>query len=93
MKIVSKSLIGATAIHGIYFTTTFAVGYVKTMNYKPDWEAAWANVENLPSEVAFGYAPSPFLYVGTFLGTMLACGLLLSMYDKLFPKSSELEAS
>ena len=93
MKIISKSLLGATAIHGIYFVTTFAVGYIKTMNYKPDWDAAWSNVEYLQSEVAFGYAPSPFLYVGTFLGTMLACGLLLTMYDKFFSNSAETGAS
>lgn len=92
MKIISKSILGATAIHGIYFVTTFAVGYVKTMNHKPDWEAAWANVENLPSEVTFGYAPSPFLYVRAFLGTVLACGLLLTMYDKFASNSSETEA-
>lgn len=89
MKIISKSLLGATAIHGIYFVTTLAVGYVKTVNYEPDWEAAWANVENLPSEVAFGYAPSPFLYVSAFLATVLACGIILSMYDKFSSNSSE----
>ena len=40
MRIFSKALIGAIAIHGIYFTTTFAVGYVKILNYKPDREEA-----------------------------------------------------
>lgn len=89
MRIFSKALIGATAIHGIYFMTTFAVGYVRTVNYKPNWEAAWANVEYLQSEVAFGYAPSPFLYVGSFLATALACGIILSMYDKFSSNSSE----
>ena len=93
MKIVSKSLLGATAIHGSYFVTTFAVGYVKTMNYKSDLEAAWVNVENLPREVAFGYAPSPFLYAGAFLGTVLACGLFLTMYEKFSSNSSEAGAS
>lgn len=81
MRNFSKALLGATAIHGIYFVTTFAVGYIKTMNYKPDWDVAWSQVEYLQSEVAFGYAPSPFWYVGTFLGTMLACVLLLTIYD------------
>lgn len=89
MKIISKSLLGATAIHGIYFATTFAVGYVKTMTYKPDWEAAWSNVENLPSGVAFNYEPSPFLYAATFLGTTLVCGIILSRYDKFSSNSSE----
>lgn len=87
MKNISRSLIGATAIHGIYHVTTFAVGHVKTKNYKPDFEAAWANTENLSNEVAFGYAPSPFSYAGAFLGTVLTYGLLLSTYEKF---SSEL---
>lgn len=89
MRVFSKAFLGATAIHGIYFVTTFAVGYTKTINYKPDWDAALSNVEYLQSEVAFGYAPSPFLYVGTFLGTMLVCGILLTVYDKFFSNSVE----
>lgn len=89
MRIISKALIGATSIHVIYFVTTFAVGYVKTVNYKPDWDAAWANVENLQSEVAFGYAPTPILYVGSYLVTVLACGIIISMYDKFSSNSSE----
>jgi hypothetical protein len=87
MRNFSKALLGAAAIHGIYFVATLAVGYVKTINYKPAWDAAWSNVEYLQSEAAFGYAPSPFLYVGTFLGTVLACRLFLTMYDKFFSTS------
>ena len=89
MNIISKSLLGATAIHGIYFMTTMAIGYVRTVNYEPDWEAAWANVENLPSEVAFGSAPSPFLYLGSFLTTVLACGIISKTHDKFSSNSSE----
>ncbi|MCH4827581.1 hypothetical protein [Planococcus halocryophilus] len=69
--------------------TTFAVGYVKTLNYKPDWEAVWTNVENLQSEVAFGYAPSSYLYVGSFLVTVLACGIILKRHEKFSSNSSE----
>lgn len=89
MRIFSKALLGSTAIHGIYFVTTFAVGYVKTMTYKPDWEAAWSNVENLQSDVAFGYAHSLILYVGSFLVTVLACGFILRRYEKFSSISSE----
>lgn len=89
MKIITKSLLGATAIHGIYFMTTMAIGYIKTVNYEPNWEAAWANVENLPSEVTFGSAPSPFLYAGSFLATGLVCGIILRMHDKFSSNSSE----
>lgn len=93
MKIISKSILGATAIHSLYFMTTMAIGYVKTVNYEPDWEAAWANIENLPSEVSFGYAPSPFLYAGGFVATVLAYGIVLSMYYKFSFNSSEEAAS
>lgn len=89
MSIFSKALLGATAIHGIYFVATFAVGYVKTITYKPDWEAAWSNVENLQNEVAFGYALSPILYVGSFLVTILACGIILRRYEKFSSNSSK----
>lgn len=93
MRIFSRAIIGAIAIQGIYFTTTFAIGYIKTKNYKPDWEAAWTNADNLPSEITFGYAPSPFLNMGAFIGTVLGCGILLGMYDKLASTSSESGAS
>ncbi|WP_281864200.1 hypothetical protein [Planomicrobium okeanokoites] len=85
----SKALIGAIVIHVIYFMTTFAIGYVRTMNHKPDWDAVWANPENLQSEVVFGYAPSPLLYMGSFLATVLVCGTILRLYDKLSSNSSE----
>lgn len=89
MNIISKSLLGATAIHGVFFMSTMAVGYIKTVNYEPDWEATWANAENLSNEVAFGSASSPFLYAGSFLATVLACGIILRMYEKFSSNPSE----
>lgn len=82
MRIFLKAFIGATAIHVVYFVTTFTVGYVKTVNYKPDWKAAWTNVENLQNEVAFGYTLSPFMYVVSFLATVVACGIILRSHEK-----------
>lgn len=93
MNIISKSLLGATAIHGIFFMSTMAVGYIKTVNNKPDWEASWANAGNLSNEVAFGSASSPFLYVGSFLATVLACGIILRMHDKFTSNPSETRVS
>ena len=93
MNIISKSLLGATAIHGIFFMSTMATGYIKTVNYEPDWETAWANVENLPSKVTFGSAPSPFLYAGSFLATALACGIILRMHDRFSSNFSETRVS
>ncbi|TAA66094.1 hypothetical protein [Planococcus salinarum] len=89
MRIFSKALLGATAIHGLYFMSTMAIGYIKTVNYEPDLEAAWAIVDNLPREVTFGYASSPFLYAGSFLATVSACGFILSMYEKFSYNSSK----
>ena len=76
------SFIGAVAIHGIYTVATLATGSVKTRNYQPDFEAAWANVENFPIEVTFKLTASPFLLGGRFLGTALVYGLLLVAYER-----------
>ncbi len=60
MSIISKSLLSTSVIHSIFFVTTFASGYLKATNYKLDWDAAWANIEYLPTEVTFGDAYSFF---------------------------------
>lgn len=86
MKIALQSLAAAAALHGIYHITTLAVGYVKTVNYEPDWDAAWENAEMLPNEVTFGHTVSPFLYAGTFIGTALLCGLFIILFKKFIRK-------
>lgn len=85
MKNLLRSLIGAAALHTVYFTGTLAVGYIKTRYHKPDMDAAWENAAALPSEVAFGYTFSPFLYAATFLGTALIIFSFISAYQKLVP--------
>ncbi len=60
VKITLQSLAGATALYGIYTIATLAQGYVLTRNYEPDFESAWANVENLLKETVIGKKPSPF---------------------------------
>lgn len=86
MKIVWQALIGAAAVHVIYFTTTFVIGYVKTVIYRPNIAMDWENVDMLQNEVAFGHTASPFFYLCTFLGTALLCGLLLISYKKIISR-------
>ncbi|ANU11019.1 hypothetical protein A1A1_07739 [Planococcus antarcticus DSM 14505] len=83
MKYVWQSLLGAVVIHILYFSAGMAVGYVKTITYKPNFSNVWENAENLPSTVEFVYATSPVLYVVTFLATAIVCNLLLVGYKKL----------
>lgn len=79
MKITLKSLAGATALFGIYTIATLAQGYIMTRKHEPDFEAGWADVENLPKETAFGKKPSPFFPVALFCGMVLLCRELVNM--------------
>lgn len=83
MKLVTQSLIGATALFGIYTAGTLVSGYIKTKNYEPDFETAWTNTEMLSSEVAFGHTASFASLAGLFAGTVLLCAVILAVYDKL----------
>lgn len=83
MKIIWQSLLGAAAIHILYFAAAMSVGYVKTITYKPNFSAAWENTESLSSAVAFGSTTSSLWYSGTFLAAAIVCGLLLMGYKKL----------
>ncbi|WP_033543625.1 hypothetical protein [Planococcus sp. CAU13] len=82
MKLITRSLIGATALFGIYTAGTLVSGYIKTKNYEPDFEAAWTNAEMLSSEVAFGHTASFASLAGLFGVTVLLCAALLVVYDK-----------
>lgn len=83
MKLLLQAFLGALFIHIIYFVALFAVGYVKTLTYRPNMALYWENAERLPQEVAFGTATSPVLYLATFFGVMLMCGILLFSYKKV----------
>ena len=83
MKIMGQALLGAAIFHILYFLASLAVGYVKTVTYRPNFSSAWENTGNLQSTAAFGAVVSPVFYIGTFLATALVCGLLLIGYKKL----------
>lgn len=83
MKIMGQALLGAAIFHILYFLASLAVGYVKTVTYRPNFSSAWENTGNLQSTVSLGTTTSPVFYMGTFLATALVCGLLLIAYKKL----------
>ncbi|MEK3995926.1 hypothetical protein MKY29_14315 [Psychrobacillus sp. FSL K6-2365] len=84
MKLVLQAIIGSIVIHVVYSMGMMLVGYIKTRNYKPDFASAWDNVETLQSEVVFSKVSSPFLYLFTFLGVAVICGIIIFSYKKLF---------
>ena len=91
MKTICQALLGAAAVHILYFAAVFSVGYVKALTYRPNFSNAWENTENLQSTAAFGSAASPVLYLGTFLAATVACLLLLFGYKKLASLSCKME--
>jgi len=84
VKLVLQAIIGSIVIHVVYSMGMMLVGYIKTKNYKPDFASAWDNVETLQSEVVFSKGSSPFLYLLTFLGVAVICGIIIFSYKKLF---------
>ncbi|RRN66711.1 hypothetical protein EI200_25380 [Peribacillus simplex] len=84
MNLVFQAFIGSIAIHIIYLVGMMLVGYIKTRNYKPDIASAWDKVETLQNEVVFGKVNSPFLYLFTFVGVTVICGIVIFSYKKLF---------
>ena len=83
MKTVLQALIGSIAIHLVYMVGMMVVSYIKTRNYKPDIASAWDKVETLQNEVVFGRVNSPFLYLLTFIGVTVICGIIIFSYKKL----------
>lgn len=83
MKIILQAFISSIIIHIIYIVGMMLVGYIKTRNYKPDIASAWDKVETLQSEVVFGKVNSPFLYLFTFIGVTVMCGIIIFSYKTL----------
>jgi hypothetical protein len=83
MKVIFQAIIGSVVIHIIYLVGMMLVSYIKTRNYKPDIANAWDKVETLQSEVVFGKVGSPFLYLFTFIGVTVICGIIMFSYKRL----------
>ncbi|KOS67787.1 membrane protein [Lysinibacillus contaminans] len=77
MRLVLQAFTSSIAIHVVYFVGMMIVSYIKTRNYKPDIASAWDNVDTLQSEVVFSKANFPFLYLFTFVGVAVICGIII----------------
>lgn len=80
---IFQAFVGSIVIHIIYIVGMMLVSYIRTRNYKPDIDDAWDKVETLQSEVVFGKVNSPFLYLLTFIGVAVICGIIIFSYKKL----------
>lgn len=85
MKLILQAAILSLVIHIIYIIGMIFSGALRTKLYQPDITNAWENVETLQNEVVFGrvYAPSPFIYLFTFIGLAFICGIIIFFYKKM----------
>ena len=83
IKTVIQAFISSVVIHLVYIVGQMLVGYIKTRNYKPDVAYAWDKRETLQNEVVFGKVNSPYLYLLTFIGVTVICGIVIFLYKKL----------
>lgn len=81
MKLTIQAIIASLILHIIYAITMIGIGYIQTINYKPDFSNE--NVVMLQNEVAFGFVYSPSVLIVTFLGAAVICGLIISFYQKM----------
>lgn len=88
MKLVFKALLAAAAIQFVYYGAQFAVGYVKTITYRPNMDEAWNNVEQLEQQVAFSYTASLYLPIAMFIVLAVICYFLLLVFQKTTARQS-----
>ncbi|TDL76148.1 hypothetical protein [Peribacillus frigoritolerans] len=77
LNTIVQAIIGSVILHLIYYIITFTIGYIKTKRYIPDIGRAWENANNLPNEVEFERKASPAIFIGSFIGVTLICGLII----------------
>lgn len=83
MKVILQAFFCSIIIHIIYIVGMMLVSYIKTRNYKPDIASALDRAETLQSEVAFGKVNSPILYLYTFIGVTVICGIIIFSYNAI----------
>ncbi|OCA84183.1 hypothetical protein A8F94_15805 [Bacillus sp. FJAT-27225] len=66
MKLVYRALVWSAAFHILYFAVEFAIGYIKTLSYKPELNEKYGHAHSLQSEFAFGYTGSPLFFLATY---------------------------
>ncbi|PSL40981.1 hypothetical protein B0H99_103114 [Planomicrobium soli] len=82
MRNVVYAIIASGVMHIIFYGATMAVGYAKTMMYRPNIALAWGNVEMLQAKVAFGSTSGFLLNFHTLFGVALLCWIALFVYQK-----------
>ncbi|MFK2826893.1 hypothetical protein QYG89_14655 [Bacillus sp. B190/17] len=89
MKIMIQALAGSFFIHIVYFLSSFIIGYIKTIFYQPDISGTYNTVETLQNEVAFGgVVIHPFLFISSFFGMAIICGVLIIFLKKVMIKQN-----
>jgi len=83
IKTVLQAVMSSVIIHLVYIVGQMVVGYIKTRNYKLDIVSARDKGETLQNDVVFGKAISPFIYLLTFIGVTVICGIFIFLYKKL----------
>jgi hypothetical protein len=82
LKIVRNAMFASLVLHLLYLVAMILVGYIKTINYEPDFSSNWEDIHVLQNEVAFGSIVSPLFFLITFTGVAVICGYLLFFLAK-----------
>lgn len=83
MKLFMRAAAVSIAIHAIYFLGMLLTGYIQTINYTPDMKDSWETVDTLQNEVTFGMTVSPFIFIFTFIGVTMVCGMGIVFYRRI----------
>ncbi|MER2038226.1 MAG: hypothetical protein ABS944_08775 [Solibacillus sp.] len=79
MRIAAQAVVGSLLLHIVYVVIVLAIGYIQTVNYRPEF---LENVTVLQSEVAFSFSGSTVTLLNSFIFVTLVLGAIL-----LFRKS------
>ncbi|MGN1401572.1 MAG: hypothetical protein ACI4XL_08735 [Bacillus sp. (in: firmicutes)] len=88
MRIVLQSMVISFVVHIIYLVGAVGIGYVQTLNYKPDIGGEWENLHILSSHTAFGYTGFPYVLLFTFFGVALVSWFSLLLGKKVIGRKN-----
>lgn len=83
MKLLLQSLLISIIVHFIYFAGSIISGIILTRRHVQDISVAYENVQYLQNEVVFGYAISPYFFIGTFLLVAAIAAIVITLLKKL----------
>jgi len=87
MKNLVTAVIFSAALHFIYFSAMFVMGFWQTKYYTPNIDGQWKNVTYLQNKVVFGTTGSPLIYFITLIGTAFAVWTALFLHKRLAGKN------